>query len=240
MRPSVRIRSSPKFYQHPLGVDCERCHLPGRWKKRHFIMEKRNNFLVANTISPASPSPQEGGKGEILRKRGFLRKGARIVHRAVLQKSAPGPQGVHPRVPTRGNPLQQKPGVRVISPQAGRARGAIKAGCAYIYISSSANNTLYTLTDSGGRVRVHLSAGGCGFKNTRKSTGYASQATAERLASMAKRWNFRQFHLKICGLGPGKLSGVRALGSSGLRIVKLSECTGLPHNGCRPPKNRRI
>ena len=109
-----------------------------------------------------------------------------------------------------------------------------------IYIQSTHNNTLYTLTDSKGKTRNWISAGRCGFKNTRKATSYASQAAAQRVALLAKECNIKRCVLKIKGMGPGKLSGVHTLHQSGLRITRISECTPLPHNGCRAQKSRRI
>ena len=112
--------------------------------------------------------------------------------------------------------------------------------CTTIYIQSTHNNTIYTLAGSRGETRCCVPAGMCGFKNTRKSTSYASQAAAEKLAALAKDHNITHVCIKMRGVGPGKLSGVRALHQSGFRIRKISECTTLPHNGCRPPKLRRI
>ena len=205
-------------------------------EKKHIIMEKKTNLLTVHKSSPET-APPLFRRGE----KGFLRKGGRLLKKADrVQMASRARRGARGALADH-RAVKAGEGGRYSRVNRGQRSAAnASAGCAYIYISSSANNTVYTLADYGGRVRTTLSAGGCGFKNTRKSTSYASQAAAERLASVAKRWNFRQIHLKIRGLGPGKLSGVRALGSSGLRIVKLSECTGLPHNGCRPPKSRRI
>ena len=122
---------------------------------------------------------------------------------------------------------------------------------ATIYIQSTHNNTIYTLTTEkqvnsslmhrGGQLtRNWVSAGTCGFKNTRKATSYASQAAAEKIALLAKNHKITEVNIKIKGLGPGKLSGVRSLHQSGLRVGRIWECTSLPHNGCRPPKPRRI
>ena len=109
-----------------------------------------------------------------------------------------------------------------------------------IYISSTHNNTIYTLVGADGNIRCCVSTGTCGFKNARKSTSYASQAAAEKLGGLAKRYNISSVAIKMRGLGPGKLSGVRALQSSGMRCTLIDERTPLPHNGCRPSKVRRI
>ena len=110
-----------------------------------------------------------------------------------------------------------------------------------IHIQSTHNNTIYTLSHGEGVTNYSVSTGMCGFKNTRKSTSYASQMAAEKLAGLiAQRRGKKGFCVKVKGLGPGKLSGVRALHQYGIRISNIQECTGLPHNGCRAPKCRRI
>ena len=110
----------------------------------------------------------------------------------------------------------------------------------YIYIQSTHNNTIYTLTNNQGEARSWVSAGTCGFKNSRKATSYASQGAAAKCAALAKNHNVYRVNLLISGLGPGRLSGVRALHQAGLVISKIWECTNLPHNGCRPPNKRRV
>ncbi len=114
-----------------------------------------------------------------------------------------------------------------------------KRNAATIYIQSTHNNTIYTLTNNNGETRNWVSAGRCGFKNTRKATSYASQAAAEKVTALAKNYNFQDVNIKMKGLGPGKLSGVRTLHQSGFKFLRIWECTTLPHNGCRPPKYRR-
>jgi small subunit ribosomal protein S11 len=109
-----------------------------------------------------------------------------------------------------------------------------------IHIQSTKNNTLITLTDLQGNTKFWTSAGTLGFKNSRKSTTYAAQAAAEHLAKKALVLGFSSVILKMKGLGYGKESTVRALYKSRLIITKLIEQTPVPHNGCRPPKKRRV
>lgn len=126
-----------------------------------------------------------------------------------------------------------------------------KKNCTTIYIQSTHNNTIFTLSNGKGKTYCCVSTGMCGFKNSRKSTSYASQAAVEKLALLAKNSNTlisqrnsfggkEHVCIKMRGLGPGKLSGVRAVHQYGFRVVKIEECTFLPHNGCRPPKLRRV
>lgn len=109
-----------------------------------------------------------------------------------------------------------------------------------IYIQSTHNNTIYTLANGRGKTYCCVSVGMCGFKNSRKSTSYAAQAAAEKLATLSKNYNVTHVRVKMKGFGPGKLSGVRALHQSGFRVTNCTECTIPSHNGCRPPKLRRI
>ena len=109
-----------------------------------------------------------------------------------------------------------------------------------IYIQSTRNNTILTLTDLQGNTKFWSSAGNLGFKNSRKSTSYAAQAVAEIVATKALNLGFNSIMIKLKGLGYGKLSAIRALSKSKLIIEKIIELTPIAHNGCRPPKKRRV
>nr|QGT76926.1 30S ribosomal protein S11 [Micractinium pusillum] len=109
-----------------------------------------------------------------------------------------------------------------------------------IHIQSTRNNTILTLTDLQGNCKFWSSAGNIGFKNSRKSTSYAAQAVAEKVASQAFHLGFDSVIVKIKGLGYGKLSAIRALHKSKLSITQIIEVTPISHNGCRPPKKRRV
>ena len=109
-----------------------------------------------------------------------------------------------------------------------------------IYIQSTRNNTILTLTDLQGNTKFWSSAGNLGFKNSRKSTSYAAQAVAEIAATKALNLGFNSIIIKLKGLGYGKLSAIRALSKSKLTLEKIIELTPIAHNGCRPPKKRRV
>jgi len=109
-----------------------------------------------------------------------------------------------------------------------------------IYIVSTKNNTLITLTDLQGNTKFSTSAGALGFKNSRKSTTYAAQAAAEQVALKALNMGFNSVIIKIKGLGYGKESSLRTLFKSRLLITKIMERTPISHNGCRSSKKRRI
>jgi small subunit ribosomal protein S11 len=108
-----------------------------------------------------------------------------------------------------------------------------------IHLQTTSNNTILTLTDLEGNTQSWASAGSAGFKNSRKSTSYAAQAAAEKLAKKAKQLGFNTIHIKMKGLGYGKELSLRGLKNGGLWIKKIEDLTPIPYNGCRPPKKRR-
>ena len=109
-----------------------------------------------------------------------------------------------------------------------------------IHIQSTGNNTILTLTDLKGNTKFWTSAGSVGFKNARKSSTYAAQTAAETLAQRALTLGFFSVMVKLRGLGYGKDTCVRTLYKSKLVVSQIIETTPIPHNGCRPPKKRRI
>ena len=109
-----------------------------------------------------------------------------------------------------------------------------------IYISSSYNNTLLTLTDMEGKVLYWRSAGSIGFKGTKKGTPFAASKAAEAMALAANKIGIEKVAVFVKGIGPGRESAVRSIASHGLEIVSIADTTSIPHNGCRPPKVRRV
>lgn len=109
-----------------------------------------------------------------------------------------------------------------------------------IHIQTTLNNTIITLTDFHGNTKASASSGFLGFKNSRKSTTYASQTTAEYIAKKCLSLGIQNVEVKLKGLGFGKESSLRGLQSSGIFIKKIEDVTSLPHNGCRLPKKRRL
>lgn len=108
------------------------------------------------------------------------------------------------------------------------------------YISSTNNNTIITLTDLEGNTVSWGSSGAAGFKGTRKSTPYAAQVAAEQAAQRARDRGLEQISIIMKGIGSGRESALRALHKAGLVITSISDVTPIPHNGCRPPKPRRV
>jgi small subunit ribosomal protein S11 len=111
---------------------------------------------------------------------------------------------------------------------------------AIVHIRATFNNTLITITDLDGNVVCSGSAGCVGFKGSRKSTPFAAQRAAQRCASSAMRNGVREVEIRVKGPGSGRESAISALQQAGLRIASIEDVTPLPHNGCRPPKRRRV
>ena len=119
-----------------------------------------------------------------------------------------------------------------------RERKSIPAGRAYI--QSTFNNTMVTLTDPQGNVIAWGSSGTAGFKGSRKGTPYAAQLAARDAARRAMEHGLRQIEVYVKGPGSGREAAIRSLQSSGLYITGIRDVTSIPHNGCRPPKKRRV
>lgn len=109
-----------------------------------------------------------------------------------------------------------------------------------IYISSSYNNTIITLTDKKGNVLAWSSAGRIGFKGTRKATPFAASKVAEVIAEATKKLMPQKVRIFVKGIGAGRDSALRFFGNQGLNIISIKDITPIPHNGCRPPKPRRV
>jgi small subunit ribosomal protein S11 len=119
-----------------------------------------------------------------------------------------------------------------------RVKKNVPAGV--VHIQATFNNTIVTITDLNGETVAWDSAGTAGFKGARKATPFAASRASERAASKAKRVGMRECDVRVKGPGPGRESAVTALGAAGLRVLTIEDHTGVPHNGCRAPKKRRM
>lgn len=114
----------------------------------------------------------------------------------------------------------------------------ISDGIAHVH--ASFNNTIVTITDRQGNALAWATAGGSGFRGSRKSTPFAAQVAAERAGMAAKEYGLKNLDVQVNGPGPGRESAVRSLNNVGYKIGSITDVTPIPHNGCRPPKKRRV
>jgi len=111
---------------------------------------------------------------------------------------------------------------------------------AVVHISCTFNNTIVTVTDDRGGAIAWATAGGCGFKGTKKGTPFAAQITSNKAMQKASEMGVREVAILVNGPGPGRETAIRAIQAAGIRVVSIRDVTPLPHNGCRPPKARRM
>ena len=119
-----------------------------------------------------------------------------------------------------------------------KVRKSVTDGVAHIH--ASFNNTIITITDRQGNALGWATAGGSGFRGSRKSTPFAAQVAADRVGQMVKEYGVKNLDVNVKGPGPGRESAVRSLNNAGFKITSISDVTPIPHNGCRPPKKRRV
>jgi small subunit ribosomal protein S11 len=108
------------------------------------------------------------------------------------------------------------------------------------HIQASFNNTIITISDRHGNALCWTTAGGSGFRGSRKSTPFAAQVAADRCGKMAQEFGMKNLEVRVKGPGPGRESAVRALNNCGFDVTQITDVTPIPHNGCRPSKKRRV
>ena len=126
--------------------------------------------------------------------------------------------------------------------QAPKVRKKIKKQVvdAIAHVHASFNNTIVTITDRQGNTLSWATSGGCGFRGSRKSTPFAAQVAAEKAGTAAAEYGVKNVEVRVKGPGPGRESAVRSLNAVGFRVTNIEDVTQIPHNGCRPPKKRRV
>ncbi len=124
------------------------------------------------------------------------------------------------------------------STQKKKVKKSVSEGIAHVH--ASFNNTIITITDRQGNALAWATSGGSGFRGSRKSTPFAAQVAAERVGNIVKEFGMKNIEVRIKGPGPGRESAVRALNANGFKITSITDVTPIPHNGCRPPKRRRV
>lgn len=124
------------------------------------------------------------------------------------------------------------------TPTRRKVRRTVSEGIAHVH--ASFNNTIVTITDRQGNTLAWATSGGSGFRGSRKSTPFAAQVAAERAGTAAKDYGLQNLEVRVKGPGPGRDSAVRSLNNVGYTINSITDVTPIPHNGCRPPKRRRV
>ena len=119
-----------------------------------------------------------------------------------------------------------------------KVKRTVVDGVAHVY--ATFNNTIVTITDRQGNTLSWATSGGSGFRGSRKSTPFAAQVAAERAGTRAKDYGMKNVEVLVRGPGPGRESAIRSLNNIGFKITNISDVTPIPHNGCRPPKRRRV
>ncbi|MFV2033036.1 MAG: 30S ribosomal protein S11 [Gammaproteobacteria bacterium] len=119
-----------------------------------------------------------------------------------------------------------------------KVKRVVSDGVAHIH--ATFNNTIVTISDRQGNALTWATAGGSGFRGSRKSTPFAAQVAAEKAGQMAQEMGMKNLEVMVKGPGPGRDSAVRALNAIGFKISRIDDVTPIPHNGCRPPKKRRV
>jgi small subunit ribosomal protein S11 len=127
-----------------------------------------------------------------------------------------------------------------VTPKKGKKRVKKNVATGVVYINATFNNTMITITDTSGNVLSWSSAGARGFKGSRKSTPFAAQVAAGDAAAKAMEHGLKTVSVLVTGPGSGRESALRALSSAGLKVTIIRDVTPIPHNGCRPPKRRRV
>ena len=122
--------------------------------------------------------------------------------------------------------------------KAKKVKKVVTDGLAHVH--ASFNNTIVTITDRQGNALAWATSGGSGFRGSRKSTPFAAQVAAERAGEAAKAYGLKNLDVHVKGPGPGRESAVRALNNIGYKVNNIIDVTPIPHNGCRPPKRRRV
>jgi small subunit ribosomal protein S11 len=126
------------------------------------------------------------------------------------------------------------------SPNRSRKRIKKEVADGIVHVHASFNNTIITITDRKGNTLSWATSGGSGFRGSRKSTPFAAQVAAEKAGVVAQEYGMKNLDVMIKGPGPGRESAVRSLNNLGFKINNIVDVTPIPHNGCRPPKKRRV
>ena len=136
--------------------------------------------------------------------------------------------------------MAEKQKKKTVKRKSAKKREKLNVPAGMAHILATFNNTIISITDLEGNMLATSSAGAVGFKGSRKGTPYAAQQAAAIVANTAKEYGMRTIHVRLKGPGAGRESAIRALQNAGLEVKAIRDITPIPHNGCRPPKRRRV
>lgn len=185
----------------------------------------------------AEAAPATEGSAAAVPKAPRAKKATKKDEAAAAPTAAPVAQAAE--VPVRDE-LSLDPNLAVEPIKIVRAKGSKNVHSGVAHVQASFNNTIVSITDGNGNVIGWSSAGKCGFKGSRKSTAYAAQMVAQDACRQAMGHGLREVEVRVKGPGAGRESAVRAIQAVGLEITIIKDVTPVPHNGCRPPKARRV
>ena len=189
---------------------------------------------AADAAPAVSVVPVAEGAAEVAPKAPKVKKATKKDEAPVVAATA-----VAPEAPVRDE-LSLDPNLAVEPIKIVRAKGSKNVHSGVAHVQASFNNTIVSITDAVGNVIGWSSAGKCGFKGSRKSTAYAAQMVAQDACRQAMGHGLREVEVRVKGPGAGRESAVRAIQAVGLEITVIKDVTPVPHNGCRPPKARRV
>ena len=200
---------------------------------------------AAAPAAPAAAAPESSAAPESAAAPAALAPAAEAAPKAPKAKKAPkkesgaaGPATATAEAPKENLSLDPNAGIEPI--KIVRAKGSKNVHTGVAHVQASFNNTIVTITDQVGSVIGWSSAGKCGFKGSRKSTAYAAQMVAQDACRQAMGHGLKEVEVRVKGPGAGRESAVRAIQAVGLDITVIRDVTPVPHNGCRPPKARRV
>lgn len=194
-------------------------------------MSEENNTPAAEPVAPAAPAPAATAEAAPAKK-APAKKAAPKSKKAAGEAAAPASGAPSPASISLDDTIEP---IKII-----KAKGSKGVTQGIAHVQASFNNTIVSITDLRGAVIGWSSAGKCGFKGSRKSTAYAAQMVAQDACRQAMGHGLKEVEVRVKGPGSGRESAVRAMQAIGLDVTVIRDVTPIPHNGCRPPKQRRV
>jgi small subunit ribosomal protein S11 len=195
-------------------------------------MSEENQTPAAEPAAPAAPAPAATAEAAAPAKKAPAKKAAPKSKKAAGETAAPASGAPSPASISLDDTIEP---IKIV-----KAKGSKGVTQGIAHVQASFNNTIVSITDLRGAVIGWSSAGKCGFKGSRKSTAYAAQMVAQDACRQAMGHGLKEVEVRVKGPGSGRESAVRAMQAIGLDVTVIRDVTPIPHNGCRPPKQRRV